>query len=238
MTRSATVPRKALIHHEMHLLTADLMSGPIQTEQQITRIAQRRVKRVVDLVLGAMLLIAASPVMLIIAVVIWICEGRPILYEWRVVGRHARPFVSWKFRTMVRDADQRKCDLLHYNEMQGPVFKMRDDPRITRSGRFLRKYSLDELPQLLSVVLGDMSLVGPRPPLVTEYAKFQPWQRRKLSVAPGLTCLWQVQGRADIKHFDDWVHMDLDYIDNWSLMLDFKILLQTVLVVLRGKGAY
>jgi len=221
---------------------ADLMSGIIQPEQQTGRLSrhpqQRRIKRVVDLVLGTGLLIAASPLMLIIAAVIWIVEGGPILYEWRVVGQHARPFASWKFRTMVRDADQRKQDLLHHNEMQGPVFKIRDDPRITRSGRFLRRYSLDELPQFWSVVLGDMSLVGPRPPLVTEYAKFQPWQRRKLSVVPGLTCLWQVQGRADIKHFDDWVHMDLDYIDNWSLMLDFKILLQTVLVVLRGKGAY
>ena len=219
-----------------------LMSKVIVTEQQVSRISlhplQGRIKRGVDLILGTTLLIAVSPLMLIIAAVIWIFEGGPILYRWNVVGQRARPFVSWKFRTMTRDADQRKQHLLQHNEMQGPVFKMRDDPRITGSGRFLRRYSLDELPQLWSVVLGDMSLVGPRPPLVTEYTQFEPWQRRKLSVPPGLTCLWQVQGRANIKHFDDWVRMDLDYIDHWSLMLDFKILLRTVLVVLRGKGAY
>jgi lipopolysaccharide/colanic/teichoic acid biosynthesis glycosyltransferase len=220
----------------------DYMSGMIQPQQQISRIMlhpqQRRVKRAIDLILGSMLLIGASPVMLTIAAVIWICEGGPILYEWRVVGQNGQPFISWKFRTMSEDADRRKQDLLHRNEMQGPVFKIREDPRITHSGRFLRKYSLDELPQLWSVVTGDMSLVGPRPPLVTEYSKFQPWQRRKLSVRPGLTCLWQVNGRADIKDFDDWIRMDLDYIDHWSLMLDLRILLQTVFVVLRGEGAY
>ena len=199
---------------------------------------RRRVKRAIDLVIGTILLIAASPVMLVVAVVIWICEGRPILYQWKVVGQQGRPFRSWKFRTMVRDADVRKQELLRHNEMQGPVFKMREDPRITSIGRFLRRYSLDELPQLWSVVLGDMSLVGPRAPLVSEFQHFNDWQKRKLSVVPGLTCLWQVQGRADITHFDDWVRMDLEYIDHWSLMLDFKILFQTVPVVFRGRGAY
>jgi len=199
---------------------------------------RRRFKRAIDLVVGTILLICASPVMLVAVALIWMCEGRPILYQWKVVGQHGLPLRSWKFRTMVRDADQRKQELLRQNEMQGPVFKMREDPRITRSGRFLRRYSLDELPQLWSVVLGDMSLVGPRAPLATEFSHFKPWQRRKLSVVPGLTCLWQVQGRADIGDFDDWVRMDLEYIDHWSLMLDFKILFQTLPVVLRGKGAY
>jgi lipopolysaccharide/colanic/teichoic acid biosynthesis glycosyltransferase len=198
----------------------------------------RRMKAAFDLVVGTILLILATPLMLLIGLVIWICEGRPVLYQWKVVGQHGRPFLSWKFRTMVPDADRRKQELLKYNEMQGPVFKMREDPRITPTGRFLRKYSLDELPQLWSVVLGDMSLVGPRPPLVTEYAKYESWQKRKMSVIPGLTCLWQVQGRADITDFNDWVRMDLEYIDNWSLILDFKILFQTAAVVLRGKGAY
>jgi len=220
----------------------DQASKVIVTEQPVSKVPlhpqQYRLKRAFDLVIATTLLVALSPLMAIITCLIWVCEGRPILYRWRVVGQHARPFVGWKFRTMTRDADQRKQHLLQHNEMQGPVFKMRDDPRITLSGRFLRRYSLDELPQLWSVVVGDMSLVGPRPPLVTEYARFEPWQRRKLSVPPGLTCLWQVQGRADIKNFDDWVRMDLDYIDHWSLMLDFKILLKTVLVVLQGKGAY
>jgi len=209
-----------------------LDTGPLQHAYRL------QVKRALDVVVGTILLIAASPVMLVVALVTWIGEGRPILYQWRVVGQNGRPFRSWKFRTMIRDADQRKQELLRHNEMQGPVFKMREDPRITRMGRFLRKYSLDELPQLWSVVRGDMSLVGPRPPLVSEFAQFETWQKRKLSVVPGLTCLWQVQGRADIRNFDDWVRMDLEYIDHWSPQLDFKILFQTVLVVLRGKGAY
>jgi len=198
----------------------------------------RRGKRAVDLALGTILLIFVSPLMLGIGLVIWICEGRPLLYQWKVVGQYGKPILSWKFRTMAHDADLRKSELLKHNEMRGPVFKMREDPRITATGRWLRKYSLDELPQLWSVVLGDMSLVGPRPPLVAEYEKYEFWQKRKLAVVPGLTCLWQVQGRSDITDFDDWVRMDLDYIDNWSLMLDFKILLQTASAVLRGKGAY
>jgi lipopolysaccharide/colanic/teichoic acid biosynthesis glycosyltransferase len=192
----------------------------------------------VDLFLGAILAIVASPVMLAIAAVIWIRDGSPILYQWRVVGKDGRPFRSWKFRTMVHDADRLKRELLQHNEMRGPAFKMRNDPRITRAGHFLRKYSLDELPQLWSVLLGDMSLVGPRPPLVSEYQRFQRWQKRKLAVIPGLTCLWQVQGRADISDFDEWVRMDLDYIDHWSLGLDLKIMFRTVLVVLQGRGAY
>lgn len=191
-----------------------------------------------DVLLGGFLLILLAPVMGIIAVLIWAMEGRPILYAWRVVGKGGRPFRSWKFRTMASDADRRKDELLSRNEMMGPVFKIRNDPRVTPSGRFLRRCSLDELPQLFSVMLGDMSLVGPRPPLLDEWARFQPWQRRKLSVIPGLTCIWQVRGRADIRDFDDWVRMDLEYIDHWSLLLDLKILVQTAIVVVAGKGAY
>ena len=215
-----------------------MMHGETQMECKEVASSARRVKRAIDLTIGTILLVLASPLMLLLGLVILILEGRPILYQWNVVGQHGKPFHSWKFRTMVHDADLRKQELLKYNEMQGPVFKMRADPRITASGRFLRKYSLDELPQLWSVVLGDMSLVGPRPPLVTEYAKYESWQKRKLSVIPGLTCLWQVQGRADITDFNDWVRMDLQYIDNWSLMLDFRILFQTASVVFQGKGAY
>src|ERR1700687_513264 len=209
-----------------------------QLEYQEFTSYTRRIKRAFDVVVGTIPLILATPLMLVIGLVIWICEGRPVLYQWKVVGQHGRPFLSWKFRTMVPDADRRKQELLKHNEMQGPVFKMREDPRITPTGGFLRKYSLDELPQLWSVGLGGMSLVGPRPPLVTEYAKYESWQKRKMSVVPGLTCLWQVQGRADITDFNDWVRMDLQYIDNWSLTLDFKILFQTAAVVVRGKGAY
>jgi lipopolysaccharide/colanic/teichoic acid biosynthesis glycosyltransferase len=139
---------------------------------------------------------------------------------------------------MVKDADKQKATLEKLNEMQGPVFKMRNDPRITRLGRILRRYSLDELPQLWSVLKGDMSLVGPRPPLVKEYERFVPWQKAKLAVTPGLTCLWQISGRSDIRSFDDWVRMDLEYIRNWSLKRDLVILCRTALVVLRGRGAY
>jgi lipopolysaccharide/colanic/teichoic acid biosynthesis glycosyltransferase len=198
----------------------------------------RAIKRLLDLTLGSLLLIAVTPLLAAITTIIWIFEGPPILYQWRVIGKNGRPFRSWKFRTMVPNADRRKNELLRHNEMHGPVFKMREDPRITGIGRFLRRYSLDELPQLVSVLLGDMSLVGPRPPLVSEFEQFHPWQRRKLAVVPGLTCLWQVEGRADITDFDEWVRMDLDYIDRWSLLLDLKILFRTVLVVLQGRGAY
>jgi len=215
-----------------------LADASYQGTQIARRRLSRRVKRAIDVLAGTLLLIAAGPVMAVVAMVIWMCDGRPILYEWRVVGLQGRPLRSWKFRTMARDADARKRELLRRNEMHGPVFKMREDPRVTPIGCFLRKYSLDELPQLWSVVLGDMSLVGPRAPLVSEFQLFSDWQKRKLSVVPGLTCLWQVRGRSEITNFDDWVRMDLEYIDHWSLMLDFKILFQTVPVVFRGKGAY
>jgi len=137
---------------------------------------------------------------------------------------------------MAANADETKPQLATLNEMRGPVFKMGNDPRITRLGRFLRKYSIDELPQLWSVLKGDMSLVGPRPAGPHEWEKYEPWQRRKLSVTPGITCLWQVSGRNKINDFNEWVKLDLEYIDNWSLWLDLKILLRTVVVVLRGTG--
>jgi len=160
----------------------------------------------------------------------------PAFYQWRVVGFNKRPFKSWKFRTMLENADELKSKLWDKNEMQGPVFKMRDDPRITRVGRILRRFSLDELPQLYSVLKGDMSLVGPRPPLIGEVNRFESWQRRKLSLKPGLTCLWQVSGRNEIRDFNDWAKLDLEYIDNWSLWLDLKIFFKTVYVVLSGSG--
>jgi lipopolysaccharide/colanic/teichoic acid biosynthesis glycosyltransferase len=137
---------------------------------------------------------------------------------------------------MVVNADEMKEKLMHLNEMKGVVFKIKNDPRITKVGKFLRKYSLDELPQLWSVLKGDMSLVGPRQALPKELVKYESWHRRKLSIKPGLTCLWQADGRNKINDFNEWVRMDLQYIDNWSLWLDFKILLKTVWVVLKGTG--
>lgn len=195
-------------------------------------------KRLFDIVVSLMLLILLSPVLLLVALLVKATTQGSVLYEFRVLGRRARPIVAYKFRTMVSNADQLKTSLLDYNEMRGPAFKMRDDPRVTRVGRWLRKYSIDELPQLWSVLVGDMSLVGPRPPFAEEFADYKPWQWGKLAVTPGITCIWQVSGRSDIADFDEWAALDLHYIRNWSLWLDLKILLMTIPAVLRGRGAY
>ena len=195
------------------------------------------VKRGMDIVLSAVALILLTPWFLIIAAAIKLSSPGPVFYEWNVVGWNKKPFKSWKFRTMVVGADKMKDQLAHLNEMSGPVFKITNDHRITPIGRFLRKFSLDELPQLFSVLKGDMSLVGPRPVFPKELKGYDSWQRRKLSIKPGLTCLWQVNGRNKIHDFNDWAKMDLEYIDNWSLWLDIKILLKTIPAVMSGKGA-
>ena len=194
------------------------------------------VKRVVDIVISASLLVALSPLFCIIALAIRLTSRGPVLYPWHVVGQNGKKFVGCKFRTMVLNADELKGKLEELNEMRGPVFKIKDDPRVTPIGRILRKYSLDELPQLYSVLKGDMSLVGPRPVAETELERFEFWQVRKLSVRSGITCLWQVCGRNEINDFSHWVRLDLEYIDEWSLWLDFKILIRTVWVVLKGTG--
>lgn len=199
---------------------------------------QLAIKRVVDVAAGGIGLLLLSPLLAVIAVAVWADSGAPVLYRWRVVGLRGRYFTSYKFRTMVPNADALQRELGARNEMQGPVFKMKRDPRVTRVGRVLRRYSLDELLQLWSVLIGDMSLVGPRPPLQTEWERFAPWQRRKLAVTPGITCLWQVEGRADIRDFDEWVRLDLAYIERWSLWLDLAILARTAAAVARGRGAY
>ncbi len=195
------------------------------------------VKRAIDILGAAFGLLIFSPLMLVAAVGIWITDGRPILYRWNVVGLNKKPFKSWKFRTMRKDADELKSELLALNEMDGPVFKIRNDPRVIPFGKWLRKWSIDETPQLLSVLKGDLSLVGPRPAGPHELERYESWHRRKLSIKPGLTCLWQVNGRNGIHKFDDWVKLDLEYIDNWSLLLDLKILLKTIPAVISGKGA-
>jgi lipopolysaccharide/colanic/teichoic acid biosynthesis glycosyltransferase len=196
--------------------------------------SQLAIKRVFDIVGSAFLLIILAPVALVITLVIWVTSGRPILYEWKVVGKGSKPFTGHKFRTMVTNADELKQQLLDHNEMTGPVFKIKDDPRITPVGRFLRRHSLDELPQFWSVLKGDMSLVGPRPPLQSEFEKFTEWQKQKLAIKPGMTSLWQVSGKP--KDFSEWVQLDLEYIDHWSLWLDAKILFRTLLVVLGGEN--
>jgi len=197
---------------------------------------QKLVKRVVDVVFSACGLLVLSPILIMIGALVKLTSRGPVLYRWKVVGQNGRYFTSFKFRSMIAAADSMKEQLLSRNEMSGPVFKMARDPRVTPLGRILRKLSLDELPQFWSVFKGDMSLVGPRPPLQSEWEQFSNWQKKKLSVKPGMTCLWQVSGRNDIKDLDEWVRLDLRYIENWSLWLDLKILLKTIPAVVSGKG--
>jgi len=174
----------------------------------------------------------------VIAAAIKITTPRlPVFYRWQVVGYNGIRFTGYKFTSMDADAESRQAELMSRNEMQGPVFKIRNDPRITWLGRYLRKFSLNELPQLWSVLKGDMSLVGPRPAFPAELERYEIWQKRKLCVRPGITCLWQVRGRNKVSRFDDWVRMDLEYIDQWSLWLDFRILVRTVWAVVTGTGS-
>jgi len=196
----------------------------------------RVAKRLMDLAVAVPAFVATAPVVAGAAALVKLTSPGPAFYQWRVVGKGGRPMISHKIRTMVQDADKLKAELLRQNEMTGPMFKMASDPRVTRVGRVLRRYSIDELPQLWSVIKGDMSVVGPRPPLQTEWREFPPQFRRKRSVKPGLTCLWQVSGRNDIRDFEEWMRLDLHYVDHWSLRLDLEILARTALTVVRGTG--
>jgi exopolysaccharide biosynthesis polyprenyl glycosylphosphotransferase len=193
-------------------------------------------KKVIDWIGGLVGVVISIPFTLAAAAAIKIEDGGPIFFRQTRAGRNGKPFRMLKFRTMVTNAEALKKQLMDQNEMNGPTFKMKKDPRITRIGAFLRKTSIDELPQFFNVLKGDMSLVGPRPPLPAEVAQYDCWQRRKLSVKPGITCLWQINGRNDID-FEDWMKLDLEYIDNWSLWLDTKILAKTVPAVFKREGA-
>jgi exopolysaccharide biosynthesis polyprenyl glycosylphosphotransferase len=195
-------------------------------------------KQVLDFVGALLLLLLMGIPLLLIALLIRLTSPGPVLFRQQRSGLNGRPFTIYKFRTMVTDAEQRKHELEAMNEMSGPVFKVTNDPRITPLGRWLRKFSLDEFPQLFNVLRGEMSLVGPRPLPVDEVRRFNDLaHRRRLSVKPGLTCLWQISGRNEVKDFRDWVRLDLEYIDNWSLWLDLKILWRTLPIVLAGTGA-
>jgi exopolysaccharide biosynthesis polyprenyl glycosylphosphotransferase len=193
-------------------------------------------KRVFDVAFSAALLLAASPVLILAALAVKISSPGPVLFRQKRSGMNGRVFTLYKFRTMVQDAEARRAELLPRNEMDGPVFKIKDDPRVTKAGRILRKLSIDELPQLWNVLRGDMSVVGPRPPIPEEVEQYQRWQRRRLSMRPGITCIWQVSGRNRVD-FRRWMEMDLEYIDRWSLGLDFRILLKTIPAVLFSRGA-
>ncbi|MCK4414456.1 MAG: sugar transferase [Candidatus Eisenbacteria sp.] len=197
---------------------------------------QRRGKRIIDAAVAAAGLLITSPLFALLAIAICLETKGPPFYCSMRTGRHARPFRFIKFRSMVRDAERMRAELEAMNEMDGPVFKIRKDPRMTCVGRFLRRTSLDELPQLVNVLLGEMSLVGPRPPIPEEVAQYEPWQRRRLAVTPGITCLWQVSGRNRVS-FAEWMKMDMQYVESISLKTDLKVLLLTVPAVLRGIGA-
>lgn len=194
-------------------------------------------KRLFDIVAAIVLMILSAPVMLVTALLVKLTSPGPVLFRQQRCGLNGRTFICLKFRSMHVDAENRRSELEGLNEMSGPAFKIRNDPRVTPVGRVIRKMSIDELPQLWNVVKGDMSIVGPRPPVPGEVAEYARWQRRRLSMRPGLTCLWQINGRNKTSDFNEWVRLDLLYIDSWSLMLDFKIFFKTVPAVLFQKGA-
>lgn len=208
-----------------------IQSGPQDGWQLFT-------KRVIDIVGSAGLLLALGPLFGLVALFIRLDSPGPVFFAQERVGFNKRRFRMLKFRTMVAGSDQQQRMLEQLNEAEGPVFKIKNDPRITRMGKVLRRFSIDELPQLINVLTGDMSLVGPRPLPVRDVERIDlHWHKRRFSIKPGITCLWQVNGRSNIG-FNDWVRMDLDYIDKWSLGLDLKILMKTIPAVFRGPGAY
>ncbi len=193
-------------------------------------------KRLIDLVASAVAIVLCVPFWIIIPILIEMDSPGPAFYVQERVGKNGRLFPMYKFRSMVNGADKMQHLVMHLNEMDGPVFKIKADPRLTRIGKFLRRTSLDELPQLFNVFNGTMSLVGPRPPILSEVFHYHPWQRKRLSVTPGVTCLWQVTGRNEIR-FDEWMKLDIQYIENWSPALDIKILLRTIKAVIERMGA-
>jgi exopolysaccharide biosynthesis polyprenyl glycosylphosphotransferase len=198
--------------------------------------AQHALKRGFDILSSGVALVLLSPLLIGAAIAVKVTSKGAVLFRQVRVGVHGRKFHMLKFRSMVADAEALKAALMTSNEQSGPVFKMTRDPRVTNVGRFMRKYSIDELPQLVNVLRGDMSVVGPRPPLPSEVAKYEGWQYRRLSVRPGLTCIWQVSGRNQIS-FEEWMLLDMRYIDHWGLAGDFTLILKTIPVVLLGRGA-
>lgn len=198
---------------------------------------QALVKRAVDMLVSLAVMPVLLPLGLIVGLALRLDSPGPILFRQTRIGKNGKPFTMYKFRSMFKDADKIREEMDSLNEASGPIFKIKKDPRITRVGAILRKTSLDEIPQFMNVLKGDMSLVGPRPPLPNEVQEYNQYQRGRLAVTPGLTCLWQISGRSSIG-FDQWVELDLEYIRNQSLWLDFKIVLKTIPVIVRGTGAW
>jgi exopolysaccharide biosynthesis polyprenyl glycosylphosphotransferase len=219
---------KAHIHHYNTMPLLTIANTP-------TDYLAMQVKSIFDFLFSFVAIVLASPVFVMISLLIKATSKGPVFFKQKRVGLRGRKFYAYKFRTMVVNAEELKAKLMEENEMDGPVFKMKEDPRITKVGKFLRKTSLDELPQFFNVLMGDMSIVGPRPPVPAEVKEYERWQLRRLSMKPGITCTWQVSGRNDIP-FEEWMKMDLDYIDNWSLKLDFVIFLKTIRTMIVADG--
>ena len=222
---------KAYVDELQGVPVMTIQSGPQDSWQLVA-------KRLIDLLGSAALLIALAPLLALVAILIRFDSPGAVFFTQERVGLNKRRFRILKFRTMTDGSDQQQDSLEHLNEAEGPVFKIRNDPRVTRLGRLLRRFSIDEFPQLINVLKGDMSLVGPRPLPIRDVSRIDhQWHKRRFSIKPGITCLWQVNGRSNIG-FNDWVRMDLDYIDKWSLALDLLILVKTIPAVFRGPGAY
>ena len=193
-------------------------------------------KYILDFVISSAVIILWMPLLFAVAIMIKLTSKGPIIFKQKRVGLHGREFYIYKFRTMIQDAEKMQMKIMDQNEMSGPVFKIKNDPRITKVGKFLRRTSLDELPQFLNVIKGDMSLVGPRPPIMSEVKQYKPWQLRRLSMRPGITCIWQTMPKRNSISFEDWMRMDLQYIDNWSLETDLLLTFKTIRTVFMGSG--
>ena len=225
--------------HRSNSYVSSVGTYPLITYHTITLNSyEQAIKRAMDFVFSLISIIIVSPVMLITAIAIKLDSPGPVIFKQVRVGQNGRTFNMYKFRSMCQDAEERKDELMEQNEMDGFMFKIKDDPRVTRVGKFIRRTSIDELPQLINVLMGDMSLVGTRPPTIDEVAKYKRGQWRRISIKPGVTGLWQISGRNDIRSFDEVVELDLRYIDNWTLEEDIAILFKTVGVLLTKKGAY
>jgi exopolysaccharide biosynthesis polyprenyl glycosylphosphotransferase len=194
------------------------------------------VKRTIDLIISVLALVVLSPLLLAVAIGIKLTSRGPVFFKQERVGLNGHSFYMFKFRSMIVNAEKFKHSLMAQNQQSGPVFKMDRDPRVTPFGRFIRRHSIDELPQLINIIRGDMTIVGPRPALPQEVAQYKPWHRRRLSVLPGLTCTWQVSGRNHIP-FEQWMEMDVAYVNTWSIRHDLFLILRTIPVVLSGRGA-
>ncbi|WP_315113924.1 sugar transferase [Clostridium intestinale] len=214
----------------------ELNHKDIDSEEEDTNYTYTFAKRTLDLILSLIGVICLSPVFLIVGLIIKLDSRGPIIFSQKRVGKDGKEFNMYKFRSMVINAEELKKKLIDKNEVSGPMFKMKDDPRITKIGKFIRKTSIDELPQLINVLKGEMSLVGPRPSLPKEVAEFEPWMMKRLEVKPGLTCYWQVSGRSSIG-FEEWMRLDVKYIEEKSMWVDLKLIFKTFFVLFGDKNA-